>query len=84
MGRGSAPHLTPYFAYAAAALIAAAHIGVGLLLKVKSTGVVFRTADQVAIAVLGLVIAAGCCCSRGRGCASAPRGCRCAICWATG
>lgn len=51
------PHLTPYFAYAAAALIAAAHIGVGLLLKVKSTGVVFRTADQVAIAALGLVIA---------------------------
>jgi hypothetical protein len=51
------PHLTPYFAYAAAAVIAAAHIAVGLLLKVKSTGVVFQTADQVAIGVLGLVIA---------------------------
>jgi hypothetical protein len=51
------PRLTPYFAYAAAAVIAAAHIAVGLLLKVKSTGVVFQTADQVAIGVLGLVIA---------------------------
>ncbi|BCQ09411.1 putative protein [Mycobacterium heckeshornense] len=51
------PHLTPYFAYAAAAVIAAAHIAVGLLLKVKSTGVVFQTADQVAIGALGLVIA---------------------------
>jgi hypothetical protein len=51
------PHLTPYFAYAAAVVIAAAHIGVGLLLKVKSTGVVFQTSDQVAIAALGIVIA---------------------------
>lgn len=53
------PHLTPYFAYGAAFVIAAAHIAVGLLLKAKSTGVVFQTADQVAIAALGLVIA-GC------------------------
>jgi hypothetical protein len=51
------PHLTPYFAYAAAVLIAAAHIAVGLLLKIKSTGVVFQTSDQVAIAALGIVIA---------------------------
>jgi hypothetical protein len=51
------PHLTPYFAYAAAFVIAAAHIAVGLLLKIKSSGVVFQTADQVAIAALGLVIA---------------------------
>ncbi|MEB4210446.1 PH domain-containing protein [Mycobacterium sp. 94-17] len=51
------PHRTPLFAYGAAFLIAAAHIAVGLLLKVGSTGVVFQTADQVAIAVLGLVIA---------------------------
>jgi hypothetical protein len=51
------PHLTPYFAYAAAVVIAAAHIAVGLLLKVKSTGVVFQTSDQVAIAALGIVIA---------------------------
>ncbi|WP_099022204.1 PH domain-containing protein [Mycolicibacterium palauense] len=51
------PHLTPYFAVAAAVVIAVAHITVGLLLKVGSTGVVFRTADQVAIALLGLVLA---------------------------
>jgi hypothetical protein len=51
------PHLTPYFAYAAAALILAAHIAVGVLLKIKSTGVIFQTADQVAMAMLGAVIA---------------------------
>jgi hypothetical protein len=51
------PHLTPIFAYGAAAVILAAHIVVGLLLKVGSTGVVFRTSDQVAIAMLGAVIA---------------------------
>ncbi|OBK70310.1 PH domain-containing protein [Mycobacterium sp. 1274761.0] len=53
------PHLTPYFAYGAAALILAAHVTVGALLKISSTGVVFQTADQVAIALLGVVIA-GC------------------------
>jgi hypothetical protein len=51
------PHLTPYFAYVAAALILAAHITVGVLLKISSTGVVFQTADQVAMALLGAVIA---------------------------
>jgi hypothetical protein len=51
------PHLTPYFAYGAAALILAAHITVGALLKISSTGVIFQTADQVAIAMLGVVIA---------------------------
>jgi Bacterial PH domain len=51
------PHRTPPFIYAAAILIAAAHIVVGLLLKVRSSGVIFHTSDQVAIAVLGLVIA---------------------------
>lgn len=51
------PHLTPYFVYGAAFLIAAAHIGVGFLLKVGSSGVVFRTADQVGIALVGIVIA---------------------------
>lgn len=52
------PRLAPYFAYGAAALILAAHITVGALLKIASTGVIFRTADQVAIALLGVVIAA--------------------------
>jgi hypothetical protein len=51
------PHLTPYFAYGAAAVILAAHVAVGALLKVASTGVIFQTADQVAIALLGVVIA---------------------------
>jgi len=51
------PHLTPYFAYGAAAMILAAHVAVGVLLKIASTGVIFQTADQVAIALLGAVIA---------------------------
>jgi hypothetical protein len=49
----------PLFIYITAFLIAAAHIVVGLLLKIKSSGVIFHTSDQVAIAVLGLVIAGG-------------------------
>lgn len=55
------PHLTPIFAYGAAALILAAHVIVGVLLKASSTGVIFQTADQVAIALLGAVIAAFVC-----------------------
>lgn len=51
------PYWTPLFAYAAAFLITVAHITVGLLLKIQSSGVVFQTADQVAIGALGLVIA---------------------------
>lgn len=51
------PHLTPYFAYGAAFLIAAAHIAVGFLLKIRSSGVIFQTSDQVAIGVLGVIIA---------------------------
>lgn len=51
------PHWTPLFVYAAAFLIAASHIAVGVLLKIESSGVIFQTADQVAIAMLGLVIA---------------------------
>ena len=51
------PHWTPLFAYGAAFLIAAAHIVIGLVLKVSSSGVIFQTADQVAMAILGLVLA---------------------------
>ncbi len=51
------PHWTPLFAYAAAFVIAAVHIAVGFLLKIKSSGVIFQTSDQVAMAVLGLVLA---------------------------
>ncbi|UXA20229.1 PH domain-containing protein [Mycobacterium sp. SMC-4] len=50
------PFLTPLFAYGAAAIIIAAHVAVGVLLKAASTGVLFTTADQVGIAALGLVI----------------------------
>lgn len=49
--------LTPMFAYAAAVLLVVAHIAIGLVLKIGSTGVVFQTADQVAMGVLGVVLA---------------------------
>ncbi|TDK92739.1 PH domain-containing protein [Mycobacterium paragordonae] len=45
------------FAYAAAVLLVMAHIAIGLVLKIGSTGVVFQTADQVAMGVLGVVLA---------------------------
>lgn len=51
------PRLTPMFAYGAAILILVAHIAGGLLLKVGRTGVVFQTADQVAMGILGVVLA---------------------------
>jgi len=51
------PHLTPYFAYAVAIVFAAAGVVIGLLLKIRSSGVIFQTADQVAFAVLGLIMA---------------------------
>ncbi len=54
------PHWTPLLAYAAAFLIAVAHVARGLLLKVGSSGVVFQTADQVAMGALGLVLAGRC------------------------
>lgn len=52
------PHLTACFAYVAAFLIASVSIALGVLLKAGSTGVFFRTDDQVAIGALGIVIAA--------------------------
>ena len=51
------PHLTPYFAYGVAVIIVVVGVVLGVLLKIASTGVVFQTADQVAIALLGVVIA---------------------------
>ncbi len=51
------PHRSPPFIYAAAFLIAATHIVVGLLLNLRPSGAIIHTSDQVAIAVLGLVIA---------------------------
>jgi hypothetical protein len=52
------PHLTPYFAYAASFIVAVGLIAVGFLLKLRSTGVYFQTADQVAMGGLGIVLAA--------------------------
>ena len=49
------PYRTPLFAYGAAAIIVAAHVTVGALLKIKSTGVLFQTSDQVASALLGVI-----------------------------
>lgn len=51
------PHLSPYFVYGAALVIAAAHIAVGSLLKISPSGVIFKTSDQVGIALVGIVIA---------------------------
>lgn len=51
------PRLMPYAAWTAAVVIAAAHIAVSLLLKVRSSGVIFQTADQVAFIMLGLIVA---------------------------
>lgn len=52
------PHLSPYFVYAAAFVIAAAHVAVGFLLKISpNSGVIFKTSDQVGIALVGFVIA---------------------------
>ena len=51
------PHLTPYFSYIAAFLIVCVSVVLGVLLKAGSTGVIFRTVDQVGIAGLGVVIA---------------------------
>ena len=51
------PHLTPYFAYGAAAVIVISAVAVGVLLKISSTGVIFQTADQIAMALLGIIIA---------------------------
>lgn len=53
------PHLSPYFAYGAAFVIAAAHIAVGALLRIAPSGVTFATSDQVGIALVGLIVAGG-------------------------
>jgi hypothetical protein len=51
------PRLTPYFAYGAAVVLVIVHIAIGVLLKIKSSGVIFQTSDQVAFAVLGVILA---------------------------
>lgn len=51
------PHRMPRLACIAAVIIVAVHVTFALLLKVKSSGVVFQTSDQVAFAGLGIVLA---------------------------
>lgn len=51
------PHRVKLFVYTAAILIAGVHIAVSLLLTIGSTGVLFRTYDQFAVATIGLIIA---------------------------
>ena len=52
------PHLTPYFAYGAAFVVVAGLTTVGVLLKIRATGVYFQTSDQVAMVGLGVVLGA--------------------------
>ncbi|CKV98324.1 Conserved membrane protein of uncharacterised function [Mycobacterium tuberculosis] len=78
------PHWTPLFAYAAAFLIAVAHVAGGLLLKVGSSGVVFQTADQVAMGALGLGLAGAVLLFARPRLRGVLPGFRCGICWVTG
>ena len=52
------PRVTPYVAFAAAFVVAASGIVVGFLLKIRYTGATLQTADQVAMGVLGVILAA--------------------------
>ena len=52
------PQVTAYFVYAGAFIVAASLVTVGFLLRIRSTGVYFHTSDQVAMACLGIVLAA--------------------------
>jgi len=52
------PRITPLFAYAIAAVVAMTAVLAGVFMRVKSTGVVFRTSDQFGLAGVGIVLAA--------------------------
>jgi hypothetical protein len=52
------PRLTPLFAYGAAFIIATTGIVVGFLLNLRYTGAIIQPADQIAVASLGVIIAA--------------------------
>jgi PH (Pleckstrin Homology) domain-containing protein len=51
------PYRTPMFAYGAAFVLVVVHVTVGALRKMGSTGVVFQTSDQVAMGLLGVILA---------------------------
>lgn len=52
------PRMMPLFAYTAAAVVALTAVLAGVFMRVKATGVVFRTSDQFGLAGVGLVVAA--------------------------
>ncbi|WP_179475314.1 PH domain-containing protein [Mycolicibacterium vinylchloridicum] len=52
------PRLTPLVAYVAAAIVATSGIVVGVLFKVRYTGAIIQTADQVSMGLLGVILAA--------------------------
>ncbi len=52
------PRLLPMVAYIAAFIVATAGIAVGVLSNIKFTGAYIHTDDQVAMAVLGIVLGA--------------------------
>ena len=52
------PKLTPWIAVGAAIAMVAIHVVLGLLLTIKSSGVIFRPHDQVAFASFGLLLGA--------------------------
>ncbi|MGC0364005.1 hypothetical protein ABH922_001989 [Rhodococcus sp. 27YEA15] len=55
----AAPRKSKRFAIGVAALLVVIHLTLALLLRQGSTGVYFRTADQLAMALIGLVLAGG-------------------------
>ncbi|WP_420108916.1 PH domain-containing protein [Mycolicibacter arupensis] len=51
------PRMMRYGLWIVATLIVTIHVVVSLLLTIRSSGVIFRTYDQVAVVVLGLIVA---------------------------
>jgi len=52
------PRLTPLVAYITAAVVAVVTILAAVFMRIKATGVVFRTSDQFGLAGVGLIVAA--------------------------
>ena len=51
------PHVTPLVAYVVATVVAVVAVLAGVFMRIASTGVVFRVADQVAVAGVGIIVA---------------------------
>lgn len=52
------PRITPLVAYVVATIVATTAVLAAVFMRVKSTGVVFRTSDQFGLAGVGIVLAA--------------------------